>query len=520
MRTLPDLYERNAALYPNATAFVCGSTRRTYGELLLRVRKLGSAIQRAGVSRQGRVGVFAPNSVECFEVFAACETGSFIAAPYNYRSALPELLDLVERSGPAVMFFDAAFTTIIDDARARSPSSVRTYVCIGGAAPDWAIGFEDFLLQGNEDGPTGRPAPDDAATLFYTSGTTGRPKGVPWNHRGQLISAERLAAAEEINLLQISPAFHVGGRGPPLGALWVCGKTVLLRSFDPLEVMTAIESERINVTFMVPMMMQAIIDHPQFGNFDLSSLQWVMAASTAIPPSLLRRAIEKIGPVFYIAYGSTETGGVARMRRSETRGDGSAEMTRRLSSVGHIETPVEAKLLDDDGNEVPDGEVGEVCVRSYTFTGYWNDPEATKLAMHGEFVRTGDMGRFDERKYLYLVDRKKDMIISGGENIYSREVEDALGRHDDVRQAAVIGVPDPKWGERVLAVVSLMPGAKIDAADLIAHTQTQIARYKCPKEIVFVDALPLSSTGKVDKLALRHRYGRQRSGASSGGSVD
>ena len=505
MRTLLDLYERNATLYPDRTAFVCDDRRESYAELLARMRRLASAIERAGVGRQERVGIFALNSIECLESYGACDTGAFIAAALNYRSAAPELVYLLNHSTPSLLIFDETFTALVDSVRDRA-DSVRRYVCIGDKAPEWATGFEDFITEGDVAGPSFRPKPEDFCTIFYTSGTTGRPKGVPYRHDAQIICAERTARSEEASLLQISPAFHVGGRCAALGPLWVCGKVVLHRSFDATAVLEAIERERINATFMVPMMMQAILDHPDLDHYDLSSLEWVMAASTAIPPPLLARAIEKIGQVFYVAYGSTEGGGMTRLRRIETRADGPPEMTARLASVGHAETPVEIRLLDDDGNEVPQGDVGEVCVRSYCFVGYWNDPVATAAAMHGDFVRTGDMGRFDERRYLYLVDRKKDMIISGGENIYSREVEDALSLHPAVREVGVIGIPDATWGERVIAVVSLRAGEAVDAATLIAHSQTHIARYKCPKEVVIVDALPLSATGKIDKVALRSRY--------------
>ena len=181
-------------------------------------------------------------------------------------------------------------------------------------------------------------------------------------------------------------------------------------------------------------------------------------------------------------------------------------MTARLASVGHAETPVEIALLDDNGQPVSTGEVGEVCVKSHVFKGYWNNPAATAEAMHGDYIRTGDMGRFDEREYLFLVDRRKDMIISGGENIYSREVEDALHRHPAVQSAAVIGVADQRWGEMVLAVVVIKPGADLTEADLIAFSQSQLARFKCPKQVCFVPELPLSGTGKVDKLTLRARF--------------
>jgi acyl-CoA synthetase (AMP-forming)/AMP-acid ligase II len=513
MKTMVDLYERNAALYPNREIYVFGDTRRTYEEYLTRIRQLASAMERAGLGYQDRAGLFASNSLEYFEVLGGCEYGAFIAAAYNFRSAPPELEYLIGYTEPRILFLDAAGLASVAAVRPGAPNITR-YVFIGAGAPDWATPFADFLSEGDPAGPSLRPRAEDYCNLFFTSGTTGRPKGVPFAHRSLLTIAGRTGQEEEMSLLQVTPAFHIGGRCPPLGAIWNAGKIVLHSGFDATEWLETVQKERINVTFMVPMMMQAVLDHPRVSDYDISSLQWVMAGSTAIPPPLLTRAIAVMGQVFYVAYGSTEGGGLTRLRRTETRADGPPEMTARLASVGHAETPVDLVLLDDNGNPVPQGEIGEVCVRPDVFSGYWNNPQATTEAMHGEYFRTGDLGRFDERRYLYLVDRKKDMIISGGENIYSREVEDALHRHPAVKTASVIGVADERWGERVLAVVVRNPGEDLDEASLIAFAHTQLARFKCPKQIEFMDELPLSGTGKIDKIALRTRFASQKNGAS------
>jgi acyl-CoA synthetase (AMP-forming)/AMP-acid ligase II len=505
MKTMPDLYVRNANLYPDREIYVCGNVRRTYGEFLDRIRRLGSALEKAGLGHQDRAGIVASNCVEYFELYGACEMGGFIAAGYNFRSAPPELEYLIGHSAPRVLFFDPSNAEKVGAVRGNV-AGIERYVFIGANAPGWATPFETFLNEGDPAGPDGSPSPEDYCVLFYTSGTTGRPKGVPWSHRVLITVAQRTAAEEETSLLQVTPAFHCGGRGPSLGAVWVAGKTVLHTSFDPTEWLETVQKERINITFMVPMMMQAVLDHPHMTEYDISSLQWVMAASTAIPPMLLTRAIAAMGQVFYVAYGSTECAGVTRLRRVETRADGPPEMTARLASVGHAETPVEVLLLDDHGKPVPQGEIGEICVKSHAFSGYWMDPKATADAMAGEFFRTGDMGRFDDRFYIYIVDRKKDMIISGGENIYSREVEDALHLHPAVQTAAVIGLPDERWGEKVAAAVVLKPGEVVAETDLIAFAQTQLARFKCPKQIWFVDSLPFSGTGKIDKLSLRAAY--------------
>lgn len=277
MKTLLELYERNAWLNAHREIYVCGAVRRTYRQFLARIRQLSSALQRAGVDRQDRVGILAANSIEYFEVYGACEAGSFIAAAFNFRSAEPELDYLLDHSRPRVLFFDAAGAATVAGARTRA-SQIAAFVYIGDAdeAPDWSVPFELFLAQGDPAGVATRPAPDDVCNLFYTSGTTGRPKGVPYTHQALLITAQRTALEEETSLLQVTPAFHVGGRCPSLGAIWRGGKVVLHTSFEPAEWLETVQRERINTTFMVPTMMQAVLDHPRFPEYDLSSLAWVM----------------------------------------------------------------------------------------------------------------------------------------------------------------------------------------------------------------------------------------------------
>jgi acyl-CoA synthetase (AMP-forming)/AMP-acid ligase II len=506
MPTLGAILERNAIWWPQRDAFVLGEKRLSYAALYARGSQLASALEKLGLRRQDRIGMLSANSVEYFEYFAAAEIAGFIAAPFSFRAAPPEIEHLVTDSGTSVLFFETALAATVDGLRDRLPS-VHYYVCVGGSAPHWALDYEEFLSTGDLSGPKNRARPDDIAHLFYTSGTTGKPKGVPVSHRGQVISARSTANHPALSLLQISPAFHIGGRGPSLGAYWVGGKTVLLQSFDPTVFLQVVQAERINASFMVPMMLLALLDHPAIDDYDFSSLELVMLASTTIPTDLLRRAIERFGNVFYLAYGSTEGAGLCRLPVHEVRLDGGEDMTRRLASVGHFEPECNGAILDDDGNPCAVGVVGEVCVYdSHTFQGYWNNEAATRAAMHGRAFRTGDLGYMDEQGYVFLVDRKKDMLITGGENVYSREVEDALERHPAVRETAVIGMPDPKWGESVCAIVRKQPDAVLTAEELTAFARTQLAGFKCPKTVIFVEAMPYQNTGKIDKLALRKQH--------------
>ena len=505
MKTVADLIERNEFCYPDRDAIVHGTRRVTYAQYARRSRQLGSALHRIGVRQQDRVGIFSTNNIEYFEAYGACEWSGFILALYNFRSAAPEVVHLLTDSAPSVVLFEAGFTELIDGVRNRFPDI--TWVCVGGDAPDWALAYEALIRKGDPAGPPFRATPEHYVYLFYTSGTTGKPKGVPWDHAGVLISTQETGRNQghDVCWLQISPAFHVGGKFFMMGTMWMGGTSVLMSSFDPEIFLGIVEAERITHTFMVPMMMQTVMAHPQFSKERVKSLRSVMAASTAIPVPLLKQAIEAFGPVFFVAYGSTESGNVGELPKHELNPYGDEQTIKRLGSVGHLVPESGAVLLDDDGNICPPGKVGEVCVPPRYFRQYWNNSVATIEALRFGYFHTGDLGIMDDQGYLYLVDRKKDMIISGGENIYSREVEDALSTNPAVQSVAVVGKPNEKWGEVVKAFVVLKPGHSTNEHTLIAHCQTQIARFKAPKEIEFLDTMPLLGTGKIDKVSLRKR---------------
>ena len=377
--------------------------------------------------------------------------------------------------------------------------------------PAWAHPFEDVIARGSPDGPPISPQPDDYVYLWYTSGTTGKPKGVPWRHWKACESARANALLTELTgdsrVLQVTPAFHIGGKGYVIGASWMGGCTVLHRAFDPVETLVAIDRERITMTFMVAAMLQAVLAVPNLDEYDVSSVRMIVTAAAPIPVPVLRRGIELLGPVFSIQYGCTEAGGISAMPRWEVNPNGTEDDLRRLASVGHIPPEVDFRLVNERGDRCAPGEPGEVVIRSQAlFEGYWNNMPATLEVLRDGWYHTGDIGVLDEKDYLFLVDRKKDMIISGGENIYSREVEEALASHADVMEAAVIGVPHPKWVEAVKAIVVVKPGACLTPDAVIAHCRTHIAGYKCPKSVEFVEALPRLATGKLDKPALRARY--------------
>ena len=509
--TLGALHERNARDRGGCEALVFEDRRLTFAEYHDRCQKLAAALYDLGVARQDRVMFLSMNSLTPYETFGACEIAGFIAAPLNFRLAPPEMLHILADAAPKVLIFQQQYAAVVAGLRERAPQDLR-YVCVEGGL-DWALDYEALIASGSGGGPPVRARRGDYAHLFYTSGTTGRPKGVVHTHEAACQWAPATALVSEFDassrVLQTSPAFHTGGKGYVVAAHWVGGAAVVRNGFDALKVLQTIERERITFTFMVGAMVEAVLAVPGVERYDLSSLRKVISAAAPIPTPLLRRAIDLLGPVFAVQYGSTEAGNIGNLWRHEVVIDGPPEQVRRLASVGRPIPGIELRILDDQGRDCPTGQPGEVVVRSPALAArYWNNDVATAEAFRDGWYYTGDVGQRDEEGYLFLVDRKKDMIISGGENIYSREVEDAVLQHPEVQNAAVIGVPDPRWGEAVCAVVARRPGAQLTEAALIAHTRTLIAGYKTPKLVHWVDELPYLPSGKIDKVELRRRYAR------------
>jgi acyl-CoA synthetase (AMP-forming)/AMP-acid ligase II len=514
MQTLGELVERNARCFPEAEAFVQGKRRLTHAQLAARARRLASGLYDLGLRRQDRVGILAMNGIEYCEFFAAAELSGYIATMLNFRLTVPELSWLIKDSGIRVLIFEERYASVVEQLRAQFPD-ITHCVCIG-SPPSWAVGYEALLAASSEAGPPIRSKPDDYVYLWYTSGTTGRPKGVALRHRKQVLSAQNQAEIApfpgDSRILQITPMFHVGGRGYVVGGLWAGATTVIDQSFDPVRLLQTVQNERITFTFMVAAMLQAVLDVPDIESYDLSSLRTVVSAAAPIPVPLLKRGIARFGPIFSVQYGCTEVGQITVLPRHLVNPNGSPQEIARLASVGHPAPHIDFRLLDDEGKECAVGTPGEVVMRSGTqLDEYWNNSIATVEAIRDGWYHTGDIGVVDEQGYVFLVDRKKDMIISGGENVYSREVESALAEHAAVVDVAVIGVPDPKWVEAVKGIVVLKNGAAATEAELIAFCRTLIAGYKCPKSIAFVPELPRLASGKINKVQLRERF-RQAEG--------
>jgi acyl-CoA synthetase (AMP-forming)/AMP-acid ligase II len=507
--SLAEMWRRAEDLHANRVAIVYDGVRRDYQSLIARAHKLGRHLHRIGVRRGGRVAMLSMNRAEWCDFYACCEICGFVATTVNFRNAPPEILFVLQDAAPAVVIFEARYAEVIESLKSQLPE-INHYICLDLSLP-WAASLEEVIASESSDEPSLRVAPDDAVHMIYTSGTTGRPKGVVRSQRAALALAAACATSQRMRvngrMLLTMPMFHVGAQSMASGQHLMGGSVVLHASFEPAEVARTIQAERIQITHMAPTLVQRFLDEPLIDTFDLSSLETLCYAAAPMPVPVLRRGIARLGSIFLNCYGATECGNVAVMQEHLHRPDGDELEVSRLGSVGRAHLFSTLAVLDDEGLEVSRGIVGELCVRSDSMmTGYWNRSSETLEALSGGWYRTGDVARMDDEGFVFLVDRKKDMIISGGENIYCREVEEALLSHPHIAEAAVIGIPHEHWGEAVKAVLVAKLGDMPLHTEIVEHCRSRIAGYKIPRVIEYVAALPLLTTGKVNKVALRNEH--------------
>jgi acyl-CoA synthetase (AMP-forming)/AMP-acid ligase II len=492
----------------------------SHGQLYARAARLASALAAHGVRRQDRVSLLGRNSIEFGEVLAAGQLSGIIVATVNFRLAGPEIASIVADCAPRVLIADAEYLPLIAEHRSRF-SSVDLVVGIGvpsgagvvgsGDFGTDVVGYEEFLAAALSGDPPYLASPDDVVLLIYTSGTTGRPKGCILGQRetrlaGQTMNVEMRTGSDGRTLL-VMPLFHVGAMFIGLGAHFRGGTVVLQRQFDPAAALDAIVADRVTVLHLAPTMLQALVDEAAARPGALAGVETVVYSAAPITSRTLAQAMRAMpGAGFLNLYGQTEVISTGLPREMHVAADDELSR-RRLRSVGLPFPSNEVKITGEDGIECLPGEPGEVCVRSPAmFRGYWNDHAATASVIRDGWCHTGDIGVVDPDGLLHLVDRKKDVIISGGENIYSLEVEECLIGHASVGQVAVIGVPDDSWGEAVSAVVVPAKDAVVVPADLRDHVRANLARYKAPRHVFVTDQLPVLPTGKVDKKLLRARY--------------
>jgi acyl-CoA synthetase (AMP-forming)/AMP-acid ligase II len=511
LQTLRDLTERNAHLHGEDVHLVFGERRATFREFAARSLRLASALYELGMRSQDRVAMLAMNCPEYLEVYGACEMAPYIVAPINFRLAAPEVEFILRDSSPRVLVFEQQYAQLIEELRPRLPG-IQHYVVIGEPTQARAAAhrYEELSGGANPAGPPLQPRPGDIHSITYTSGTTGKPKGAILSHECVLALfaawSYELGADLGHKILLSMPYFHIGARSQGGAMTYRGGTLVVHRSFDAREIVRTVERERITQLHLAPTLMQAVLDLPDIEQFDLSSLRTINYAAAPMPLTTLKRAMQRFGPILINGYGQTEGAGTV-LRKHYHRPEGKPKDLERLTSVGQPVLDTRVRIVDDHDREVPLGAVGELCLHSrQNMSGYWNNSAATIEALRDGWLHTGDLARQDEDGFIYLVDRKKDMIVSGGENVYSREVEEALMSHPAVADAAVIGVPDHRWGEAIKGIVVCKPGVTCTAAELLSHCRTLIAGYKCPKSLEFVAALPRLPSGKVSKVLLRERY--------------
>jgi acyl-CoA synthetase (AMP-forming)/AMP-acid ligase II len=500
------MLEAAAAADPAKTALIFGGRRRSYQALDEGSNQIAHALAARGCGRRAMIGILAKNSDMFVEIlFGAVKSGG-TAVVLNWRLAPPELRVIVADAGLAALFYDAAFAGTAAFLAAALPELLPVPF---DATADADTGFASFVAGQPKTSPALAISPDDPAIMMYTSGTTGKPKGVPASHYAICFAPENMLAAGErcvsvsadINLLT-TPLFHLAGIGWLHGSIFAGATLVILPAAEMPAIIAAITAHRVTRATILPALMPALLDAVEQG-VDLSSLRLIVYGASPIPESLLARMLANISCGFLQNYGMTENSTSATSLRPEDHYPGSPF----LLSCGTPYPHVELRTVNERGAICGAGEIGEIELRSPTlFTGYWRQPEATEAVWRDGWYVTGDMGYLNEKGYIFLVDRKKDMIISGGENIYPAEVESAISAHPDVVRAAVIGVPSASWGEEVKAIVILREGAALDGAGLIAFLRPMIAGYKLPKSVDFVAELPLTAVGKIAKPVLRARY--------------
>ncbi|MET8431130.1 long-chain-fatty-acid--CoA ligase [Nocardia sp. NPDC004860] len=510
IHTIPDIASYWAQHAPDKIALAAAGRSRTYAELEARSNTIADAITASGIAPGSYIGYLGKNSIAFFEIWFGANKAGCGLAPFNWRCTVDELIELTEDAQTPLLFADAEFADVAEHVHQRV-DGIRNVVVVD-AGTDSAL---DTWLDdhGATDVSRASIADGDIAMLCYTSGTTAQPKGVPITHRAfqHWFLASSLEQAEKWSsddvTLMVMPNFHLAGSWVSIPALYHGGTLAILPAFDPKAFLAAVTEHRPTVTCLVPTAMQLLLDDPATANYDFSSLRRMLYAGSPINPATLRRAIEVFDCDLMQFYGTTETYIITLLRPEQHDPDN----PQLLTSCGSPLPLVEIKIVDPFGEERPDSEIGEVLVRSpWMFAGYWNRPDATASALVAGWYRTGDLGRRGLDGNLYLVDRLKDMIVTGGENVYSAEVERALLRHPAVRSAAVIGAPDAKWGERIVAFVVLETDDSPTAAeDLIAHCRSLIAGYKVPKDIRFTSLLPATASGKIQKAILRERLIQQ-----------
>jgi acyl-CoA synthetase (AMP-forming)/AMP-acid ligase II len=503
--------------HPDRIAVRFAGRQRTFREFADRVARLAGALQRLGMEAGDRVAMLSLNSDRYLEYQMAVPWGGGVLNPCNVRWSAAEILYSLDDSGSTILLVDENFRSLVEQFRRDSRALREVVYCGDGDAPAGMSGYED-LLASAEAVPDALRRGEDLAGIFYTGGTTGFPKGVMLSHNNMCSSALALhsegVSSPGGTCLHLAPMFHLADIGFGL-VHWLDGNThSIVPAFAPELVLDTLERDRVTHVMLVPTMIQMLVDHPAMQKSrDLTALNTIAYGASPISEAVLDRAMAALPGVGFVqAYGMTELAPLAAVNPAYYH-TAEGRKLGKLRSAGRTGYCVEMRIVDEQDREVPRGVVGEVVVRGpNVMQGYWNKPEQTAAAVRDGWMHTGDGAWMDEDGFIFIADRLKDMVITGGENVYSAEVENAVAQHPAVAACAVIGIPSEQWGESVHAVVVLAADRQVSGEALIAHCKTLIAGYKCPRSVAFVDALPLSGAGKVMKTKLREPFwhGRER----------
>lgn len=507
---LMQLIERCAQINGSALATIDGPRRRTWTDTRDRIARLAAGFSQLGCEEGDRIGILALNSDRYFETIFAAPWAGGVMVPINIRLAPPEVEFWVSDSETKILCVDAAFAPMIEAVRNRL-TCLQHVVYMGDDVPDGMVGHETLIADNPPANPAARGG-QDVSGLYYTGGTTGRSKGVMLSHDNQIINVLQVSHAFEMSprsvYLNVAPMFHAANMIGLLSATLMAATHVFVAGFEPERTMQVINRHKVTHSVMVPTMINMLVHHPAIGDYDLSSLELILYGGSPMAESVMARVEEVLPEVRILqAYGQTETSPIITILYPEYH-TFEGQYAGKTKSAGQTIPGTEVVIMDETGRVLETGQIGEVCARGPNIMqGYWKLPEQTAQTIRDGWIHTGDGGYLDEDGFLFISDRVKDMIVSGGENVYSIEVENALFKHPSVEACAVIGIPSEQWGEEVHAVVILAAGKQATAEELIRHCQQLIAGYKCPRSISFRDEpLPLSGAGKVLKRELREPF--------------
>ena len=506
---------RAKQFYGSNIAIEHAEQRLTYEDFYGMVECSARKLRTLDVQPGDRIAILMLNSPAYLDFYFSPAVAGALIVPLNTRWHINEVNFTLSDSGSKVLFVDEKFAPLVPQIRAAVPG-VERFVYVGeGACTD---GLTDWRTVTPASVDFTEPNENEVAGLFYTSGTTGGPKGAMLTHRNLYSNAIHGLLAGHLfgagKWLHAAPMFHIADAGA-IYALTLCGAThCFIPTFDPAAVLHVIECHRITLLLLVPTMINMVVNHPDCPKRDLTSLRRVIYGASPMPLSLLRQAMDALGCEFVQAYGMTEVSPLLTcLPAADHRFDNADAQFTPIKSAGRPVPGVEIRVVDHNDRDLPPRQPGEIIARGpNVMKGYWKRPEISAEVLRGGWMHTGDLGAFDDEGFVYILDRKKDMIKTGSENVYSPEVESVLCAHSSVLEAAVIGVPDPTWGETIRAVVVQRPDALCDERELIAWCRDRLTHFKCPTSVVFTDVLPKGGTGKIQKNVLRERFAARAAG--------